>query len=131
MGAESENCWYCSRVGQRQLPSVPFFPLVPTPNGQGKWLGLHDRFALLESNDPKSKLFFEDAPLPSIILLKEWQASHELTIEMLDRLVAVTNLDRASIVNYFRKKNDARVIEERAQIGSDSEDEPLITLIRW
>ncbi|GAQ80475.1 hypothetical protein KFL_000550065 [Klebsormidium nitens] len=105
--AEAESCWYCSRFGERQIPTLSFFPIVSVPDGEGKYVDLKERAELVKKRDPSAEAFFADSALPSVILATAWQASPTLTDEALSKLVDATNLQRASIVNYFRKKNEA------------------------
>ncbi len=99
------SCWYCSRIGVRQLPDLRFFPIVPTPTADGKWLGLKERVTLLASRPlGEFEPFLSDSPLPSFILAKAWQADQTLAPAVLTRLVASTNLKAESIVKYFRRR---------------------------
>jgi hypothetical protein len=100
------SCWYCSRFGQRQLPNLSFFPIVPLPDGERKWMDLLARVDLQESGDPRSQQGLTDSSLPSVFLLSEWQACHELSEEKLELLVKISNLKKSSIVNHFKKKNE-------------------------
>jgi hypothetical protein len=101
--SEAKDCWYCSRFGVRQLPRLSFFPITPTPNGQGGWKELQERAKIVRQKLPKAARFTSSESLPSYILKAEFKRDRSLEDDRLRGLVASTNLKPETIVSIWER----------------------------
>ena len=76
------QCWYCPRIAPHVPPNLGFFPYYTIADGNGGWVPLHERDAMMHDADERVRnvaheLFVTDKWMPENSVLAAWRRNPE------------------------------------------------------
>ena len=123
-------CWYCPRIAPHVPPNLGFFPYYTIADGNGGWVPLHERDAMMHDADERVRnvaheLFVTDKWMPENSVLAAWRRNPECDNRRVKHVACSTNLSQQTVLHMFEKLNDEhdrRTQHTRACMTCDSEE---------
>jgi hypothetical protein len=124
------QCWYCPRIAPHVPPNLGFFPYYTIADGNGGWVPLHERDAMMHDADERVRnlaheLFVTDKWMPENIVLAAWRRNPECDDRRVKQVAFSTNLAEQTVRALFEKLNDEhdrRTQRTRACMACHSEE---------
>ena len=116
-------CWYCPRIAPHVPPNLGFFPYYTIADGNGGWVPLHERDAMMHDADERVRnvaheLFVTDKWMPENSVLAAWRRNPECDNRRVKHVACSTNLSQQTVLHMFEKLNDEH--DRRAQHRHES-----------
>jgi hypothetical protein len=123
-------CWYCPRIAPHVPPNLRFFPYYTIADGNGGWVPLHERDAMMADTDERVRklaheLFVTDKWLPENGVLAAWRRNPECDERRVKQVACSTNLAEETVRALYEKLNDdhdRRTQHTRACMACNSEE---------